>query len=191
MNLDQLGFTKEELQQRVVDQCVEQVMAGVAYDECGDPYDGPSSIMRKMREEVQKQIADAVAKMGSESILPLLTERIESLVLQETTTWGEKKGEPVSFTDYLIQRAEAYMQEEVDWHGKSKNECSSYDRSYWRAAGRRLAVAIHNHLTIQVESAMKKILLDGNKGLVEALHETCKIKLNEIADSLKVTVAAK
>ena len=51
-----------------------------------------------------------------------VTAYVESFCLTETNKWGKKTGKSMTFTEYLVQRAELYLTEKVDLRGKAKGE---------------------------------------------------------------------
>lgn len=187
MTLEELGFTKEELQERVVDRLCTQVLHGVTWDEDGNEIETNSQFSRKLNERVAKHIDDTIAKIAEKHVLPNVAEFIENLCLQETTKWGEKKGEPVTFIEYLVQRADAYMREDVDHNGKTQKE----DSYSWRTHSTRIAYMVDKHLQYSIESAMKQALETANASIAGGLEKAVKTSLNEVISGLKVTVKAK
>jgi hypothetical protein len=188
INLESLGFTNEELRERVIDRIVDQVMDSEYEDEDGRSIRSSSSFGRALHLKVQKQIDDTVATMAEKYILPNVSAYIESLTLQETNKWGEKSGMQVTFIEYLVKRAEAYMTEQVDGDGKSKAESTA---SYWSAKQTRVSSLINKHLHYSIETAMKQALSDAHSKIVKGLEDTVKMKLAEISQGLKVTVMTK
>lgn len=172
ITLESLGLTRDDICDRVVDR-----LCG----ELGSYEDFEGQVQGKVREAVDA----AVSKMADEHILPNVHQYLENLCLQETNRWGEAKGKPVTFIEYLVQRAEAWMTEKVDYQGKAKTERDSYS---WRENGTRVEFMIHEHLQYSISTAMKQALADANKTIVGGLQEAVKVKLNEIARKLKVEV---
>jgi len=189
MNIDlaALGFTKEELQDRVIDQIVESVMYGRYADEDGDETFRDSRFKQELDKRVQNRIDDTINGMAEKHILPNVSQYIETLTLQETNQWGEKKGKAVSFVEYLVQRAQAYMQEEVNSSGKTRAE----DGYGFSGKQTRITYLIHQHLHYSIETAMKESLAVATGEIAKGIHETARHKLNEIAASLEVTVNTK
>ena len=190
MNIDlaALGFTKEELQDRVIDQIVQSVMYGRYSDEDGDETFRDSRFKQELDKRVQARIDDTINALAEKHILPNVSAYIEELTLQQTNQWGEKKGAPVTFVEYLVQRAQAYMQEQVDHDGKDK---ASSNSSYWSGKQTRITYLINNHLHYSIESAMKNALQVASGEIARGIHETARVKLNEIAASMKVGVTTK
>lgn len=186
INLADLGLTQEDLRDRVVEQIADQLVGGETYDENGNPRRCASDFLTQMRDRVKKVIDARVESVANECVLPRVAEMIESIVMQETNSWGEaKKVPPLTFREYLVKRAEAYMTEEVDYEGQSKKR-DSYGS--WRPSGTRMVYAIHKHLDNEIKEAMQKALSVGNQTLAKALYETCRVQINEAASKFKVQV---
>jgi len=184
-SLEALGITADELINRIVDKCVEQLMTDVNFDEDGDEWRGRSAIASQLDARIKKQIDDTVNALAERHILPNVSAYIENLTLQTTNQWGEKKGQKVTFIEYLTQRAEDYMQEKVNFEGKAKTEAGGYS---WNGTQTRITHLVHQHLHYSIESAMKQALQIATSGIATGLQETCKAKLGEIAQQLKVEV---
>lgn len=187
-DLKSLGFTQEELQERVVERIVESVMTDRVYnpdDDC--EYDRHSKFREDLKKRVKERIDQKVDELAQQFVLPNVSEYIETLTLQKTNQWGEKKGQPITFVEYLVQRAEAYMQEEVSFDGKTKAQ----DNYNWRGAQTRITYLVNSHLQYSIETAMKEALQIATSSIAKGLHETTRIKLNEIAAGMKVAVSTK
>lgn len=184
MDLKELGFTKDELQKRVVDKCVESLLTGVGWDEGGDEGSIDSALSKKLAATVKRRIDEAVEKMATKHILPGVTKYIETLCLEETNRWGEKKGTKLTFIEYLVARADFWMREEVSFQGKTKDE----DSYSWKASGTRIAHMVHQHLHYSIESAMKKALDNANSTIKGGLEAAVKIALENAQKALKVEV---
>ena len=189
IDIASLGFTKEELQERVIERICEQLLTGMEYDpDSGDEFQVASTFRRAIDARVKEQINATINAIAEREVLPNVASYIENLTLQETNTWGEKKGEPVTFTQYLVGRAQSYMQEEVSRDGKSKAESDSYSWSGTKQT--RITYLIHQHLHYSIQTAMKDALQVATGEIAKGIHETARHKLNEIAASLKVQVSA-
>lgn len=187
ITLESLGFTKEDLQERVIEHISAQLLAGKTYDEDGNEEYADSQFKRKLEERLKKHLDDRVNAIAEEHLLPRVTTLMETLVLQTTNKWGEKKGEPVTFIEYLVQRAEEYIKEDVNHAGKSRSE----DSYSWSKSTTRIAYMIHQHLQYNIETAMKKALQEANSAIAGGIEKAVKIKLEEIAAGMKVAVQTK
>jgi len=115
----------------------------------------------------------------------MIKDRIENLTLQETNKWGEKTGTPVTFIEYLVKRADAYLIEPVNYDGKSKEEVGGYSFS---GAQSRITHMVHKHLHYSIETAMKNALSQVNAALSGGIQATVKTKIDEIVSSIKINM---
>lgn len=187
IDLKTLGMTKAELQDRVVNGIVTQALASWAADGDGEGVAQESALSKRLQKIICERIDKDVNAIAAKHVLPNVSKYIEDLTLQETNQWGEARGKPITFVEYLIQRAEAYLVEKVDSQGKTKGE-NSYGS--WSGTQTRVTHMIHGHLHYSIESAMKEALKNANGAIAEGIAETCKVKLAEIAKSLTVEVKA-
>ena len=175
IDLESLGFTKEELQERVIDRLCDEFLHDKDFD--------AGWLAGQVKDKVKEAIQDSVNALAETHILPNVRAYIETLVLTETNGWGEKKKE-YTFIEYLTKKANDYISEKVDFDGKPK-DAGSYG---WSGKQTRIAHMIHNHLHYNIDSAVKDAIKNANSVLVKGIEDTVKIKLNEIAKSLKVGV---
>ena len=188
INLQALGFTKEELQNRVIDRICAQVLRGTFHDEDGSPYEGTSQFGQQLNAFVQEQISAQIAAMAEAHIAPNVAEFVENLVLEETNQWGEKKGKKWTLVEYIVERATQYMQEPVDYSGKGKGKRDSYS---WKSEGTRLAHMVNKHLHYTIENAVEEMLRSANKQLADGIEGTVKTQLAKLTKSIKVGVVKK
>ena len=189
LSLESLGITSDELLNRVVDKIAEDILTDVSEDEDGVSSRFASRVQQNLLRKVQAMIDAAVTKLGDELVKPRVEELIVGTILQRTTEWGEKKGEPIPFTTYLVQRADAYMREEVNFEGRSRDE--SRDSYTFKKAGTRISYAIDKHLQFHMEAAMKQSLVQANSTIAEGITSAVKIKLGEVLAGLNVTASVK
>jgi hypothetical protein len=171
LDIEALGFTKEELQSRVIDQLCERLL-----------YDGDYET--KIQALVKEQVDVSIRAFAEQEVLPNVHEFIENLTLQATNQWGEAKGEPKTFTEYLVERAEAYLSHPVDYDGKPV-KVSGYGSKQEQT---RLTYIVDKYLHGSIKTAMETAVKNVNTLLAGALAETAKLKLAEISKSLKVSV---
>lgn len=185
MDLTELGITTEELQDRLIDKLAEQALDSISFAPAADDEDwGNTKFARTLDRRVKDHIDSAIAKVAEEHVLPKVSELAETLVIQQTNTYGEPKGEPLTFIEYMVAQVEKYITEKVDWGGKTKAE-AGYN---WSGKQTRIVHMIHQHLHSRIESILKAALTDANAALLAGVEETVKIKLGEIAKALKLTV---
>lgn len=189
ITIESLGLSKDELANRIVDAAVFQMLnhAELVVDEDGEEYTDhrPTKLGLALQDRIKRKIDEAVDEIAAKNVLPNVASYVENLTLQETNKWGEAKGQKLTFVEYLVQRAEAYIQEPVNYEGKSKDEAGGYG---WSKSQTRVAHLIHKHLHYQIETAMKTALADLNKSVALGLHETVRVKLNEALTKLSTEV---
>jgi hypothetical protein len=185
MDIKELGLTQEQLRELVVERLCNQFLGG-SEDSDGNIYQS------KLAEQIEKKVAERIVaeidKIAKKHVLPNVVKYIEALCLQETNKWGEAKKEKITFVEFLVQKAETYLTEKVDFEGKTKEEGRSYS---WNGTQTRISHLVHQHLHYAVENSMKEAVKNANAVIVKGLEETVKIKLAEIANQLKVNVVTK
>lgn len=186
--LEALGFTKDEIAERIIDRAVQQLLKAEDYDEDGHSYGVPSTFATAIDKAIRQKLDEAVVKAGDEVIAPKIAELIDGHVMVRTNEWGEKKGEPVSFTEYLVQRADAYMVEEVSFDGKSKAQSDSYS---FRKFGTRVAYMIDKHLAFHIERAMAAAVGNAHSTIAASLNDAVKIAIGNLQVHVKTEVKTK
>ncbi len=173
ITLESVGITRDDVLERV-----SEIISGNMLND------------RRFTSEIDKciegHINDAVNNIALQHVIPSLTEMIENYKLQQTSMWGEKVGEPRTFTQYLVDLANSWMTETVDYAGKPKGR----DGYAWTGKGTRVAHMIHEHLYHNIDNAMKIAMADLNKTVAEGIAATVKIQLQEVLKRLKVEVKA-
>lgn len=181
-----LGLSREEIIERVIARIASGLLEVEGVDEYGDSVGPrPSNLQARLQAAVQKRADEKIAEIAEREILPRVGTFVETLTLQETNRWGEKTGKSMTFIEYLIQRAETYLTEQVDHQGKSASEC---ERGYFSKYTSRTAFLIEWHLKHAIETAMRKAVADANKTIVGGLQEAVKIALEDVGKRLKVEV---
>lgn len=188
LSIAELGMTQEELQDRVVKAIADKVMSTVGVGEEGEEYAMSTSLKRKLDEAARKQIDEAINQLAQTHVLPNVTDYIEKFTIQKTNEWGEKKGQSITFIEYLAQRAQEYMSEKVSFDGKSKSESGSYS---FDGKQTRITYLIDKHLQYSIQNFTQTALADANANIVKGITETIKIKLAEVQESIKVGVSMK
>lgn len=189
--LESLGVSAEDLITRIVEKATEELLSSTAYDEDGEPTGGRyrTDLARRIEANIQKHVDAKINALAEEHILPNVSAYIEGLTLQETNRWGERTGQKLTFIEYLTQRADAYMREEVNFEGKSKAENGSgYS---WSKASTRVAYMVNKHLHYSIERAMTEALTLANSSIAQGLEEAVKIGLANATAGLKVSVQNK
>jgi hypothetical protein len=175
-NVLDLGISQAELREQVIERAAEKVKESMT--------DGYHS---RLDTVVQEATDKAIKTYIEKTLVPLLQKNIEDVTFQATNQWGEKRGEKLTFREYLVQRAEAWIREEVNYEGKPKGT----DSYSWRAHQTRIAHMIHQHLHYSIENAVKEMLKKANEHIVGGIEQTVKAKLAEIQTALTVKTSVK
>lgn len=174
--LEQLGISADSLRDEVIERAADRLVESYVSDD-------------EVRAAIEKIVTTAIdqttERIAAEEAGPLIEEKIEGVVLQRTNEWGEPKGEPLTFVGYLVQRAEAYLTEPVDYKGKPKAESGAYG---WKPTQTRIAWMIDEHLQYSIKTAMEEALKTADSAIAGGIAETVKIKLREVSAALKVEV---
>lgn len=184
LNCEMLGLTKEQMMDRVIDSMADKIMKETieTTDEDGETT-WTKGFNTQLNKLVQETADDRLKCIKEENILPKLDELIFGVILQKTNDWGEKKGEPVTFVEYLTAQAEAYMQEMVDGNGKNKAESNN---SYWSGRTTRLVYLIDKSMANHFHKVSQELNRHAREALAETLSETMKSYLTEAAGNMKV-----
>ena len=184
IEIKDLGLTQDELTNRVVQVIADNLMAAYMPVEDGDIR---SPFHQVMEQKVTDAIDAAVENIAARNVLPNVETYVENLCLQKTNEWGEAKGTSLTFTEYLVQRAEAYLNETVDYEGKPKGK-NSYA---FRGAQTRITHLVEKHLHFHIERAMKEAVQNANSQIADGIAETVKLKLQDISKRLRVEAKVK
>lgn len=188
---EQIGLDQTELQERIIESIAERMLNKyVTYsDEDGDVSDIENTKMRrKLDRAIMERIDAEVERVANAYLEPITADVINNYTLQQTNQWGEAKGDPMTFTEYLADRAAKYMEEPVDFNGRTKKESLS---SSFRASSTRMVYAIEKHLHYHIQEAMKKAIGESQKTLNSAILDTVKASLAEVSSKIKTTVTVK
>lgn len=186
ITLEALGFTKEDIADRVVNRAVETLLSEAGFDEGGDEERRSSSFDQQMQARIRELLDEKVRGIGESLVDPLITKHADGILLQQTNQWGEKKGEVLTITEYMLKRAEDYISEPVDFQGNRLER-----GGYGKASQTRITHLIEKYIHYHIDSAVKAALQDFNSKLSIGIAETVKIKLAEALAGLKVGVQTK
>lgn len=186
LDIEALGFTKEELQDRVVEKIVASLMSQEGYDSEHDHYfEGKSEFANEIKSRVVSAIDAKVEEFAQQIIVPLVHQQVDALVVSRTNTFGEKQGEPVTFTEYVVNAANAFLMEKVDYEGKP------FKSDGWgkKEGQTRVTYLLDSHLQYRVKDAMTDAVKQVTVMMVEGLGETAKASVQVAME--KVANAAK
>lgn len=182
-----LGMTPDQ----VIDRAIERLVGG-SVEEYFDWDDGPtrrtkpSPLAAEVESRVQAAIDAAVDKLAEETVVPKAEELIRGFVIQKTNGYGEAKGEPVQFTDYLVKRAEDWLNEPVNYNGQAKAQVRYGDT--WRADTTRFAAMMDRHIGSSLSIAIEKIYKAADEQVAGGLKKAVLEKLAELTSDIKITI---
>jgi hypothetical protein len=187
-----LGLSQEEVQNRVIINITEQIMTGSFWNEDGEAEFCDSKFAKKLNAVIQARIDKAIEAIAAKHILPNVSTYLENICLQETNTWGEKKGKKYTFIEYLTNRAEHYLREEVDSNGKGKYDGDDYHTRNWHSSGEtRVVMLVRNHFRYSIENSLKDGLKSINDQIAGGVADTVKTLLKEILEKLQINIKTK
>lgn len=187
--LKALGISPEELGNRIVDQCVASLLSSSGFNpDTEEEVSYESRFKREIEARIQKAVDAKIAALAEAHLIPRVGEMIESANMRKTNTFGEPKGPPMTFKEYIASRAEAYMSENVDYNGKSREEAG--DGYSWRAVGPRLTMLMRGYIRDTLEMHAKDAVTDVNKVIAANIEKAAREAIATAAASLKVTVVS-
>ena len=186
--LKSLGIDPETLGERIVEQAVESLLHNRGFDEDGEPAGTyASDFKRRIEAKIQEAVDAKIEALAAEHVVPKVGEMIENANMQQTSTYGEPKGEPMTFLEFIAARAEAYMSEPVNLQCESKRETKAYE---WRAEGPRLTVLMRMYIRETLEKHARAAVTDVNKVIAENIKKSALDAITDAAVKLKVSVTA-
>jgi len=184
-DLESIGLTQEEIQSRVVSSIVDQILCSRYSDEDGCETKRQSEFAAELKKQAKEAIDAKVREIGDRFVVPEISTLVENICLQNTNQWGEAKGEPISFIEYLVKKAEEYIKEPVNHNGKSRSE----DSYSWTAKTTRIVHLVESNLKYSIQTAMEKALKDANSNITGGIQAAVKMALSEAQAKLKITAS--
>lgn len=155
----EINLDPQELRAEIVEQAAQKIVESFECEHMPD-----------LNDRVETLLDTALRQKCDDVVGPIIEQGIEAHVIQITNNYGEAKGEPKTFTEYLVGVAEGYLNQHVDYHGK---EIAS--GSYGYKDGRpRVIYMIDQYLHMRVQDAVKEALAAINKSIAPALAEVVK-----------------
>lgn len=187
--LEALGLNMEELAERVVDQAVHTLLYSTGFNpDTEQEVTYENKFKRAIEAKIQQTVDQKIAEIAAHQIMPRVGELIEKANMMQTNRYGEPKGEPMTFKEYIAWRAEEYMSEDVNLQGQSKQEAS--DTYNWRSQGPRLTFLMRNYIKDSMESAAKAAVNDINKVIAKNIEKAAKDAIAATAANIKVSVSS-
>lgn len=176
--LSALGITEDDVLNKLTEKMCEHFLS--------DPGDYANEFEGRINKAVTEKVDKILGEAMEIHILPNVAKQVTEITLQQTNRWGEKTGKPVTFIEYLTERVDAYIREEVNHNGKTQDQ----DSYSWRKHSTRIAYMIHEHLQYSIDAAMKKALGDANSSIRKGLEEAVKIALAQIKVEVNTKVSS-
>ena len=187
--LEALGVSVEELGNRIVDQAVDRLLSSTGFNpETEEETHYESRFKREIEKRVQESVDKKIAALAEVHVLPRVGEMIEAADMRQTNQYGEAKSPPMTFKEYIAHRADVYMSENVNYHGKSKAEDGNDYQ--WRSSGPRLTVLMQTYIRDTLERHAKAALTDVNKAIAKNIEQAAKDAITAAASAIKVQVTA-
>lgn len=183
MDLNDLGLDKEKLADMVIERMCERLLGKPAEQDDDPEYDYyHDTVEQRLLKRIEDRVTAEVDRHAERSVLPRVDELILGLKMTLTNKWGEPKGEPKTFTEYLAERAEQYLLQSVGYDGKPK------DRGYGCDEYTRIAYLVDKHLAGEIRKAMNDTAKQVESIVAKGMVDTAKLKLDEIRKTISVKI---
>ncbi len=187
--LEVLGLDREELGNRIVDQAVAALLSASGFDpETEEEVRYESRFKKEIEKRIQKAVDEKIAALADAHLVPKVGAMIEGVNMRRTNSYGEPKGDPMTFIEYIASRAEAYMSEDVNFNGKSKAEDG--DNYNWKSSGPRLTVMMRAYIKDTLEKHAKAAITDVNAVIAKNIEKAAVEAISSASKALKVSVSA-
>jgi len=188
ITLCDLGFTKEELEEKLLARLVREVLTGISYDDEDGEYEVDSTFAKKVNALVKTEVDSGIERMAQKHLYPRINEQINTIVLAETNRWGERtKREEVTFAEYITNKADAWLIEPIDSSGKTQAEAGSY----FRAETTRLAKLVEASIDSTVRKECAALAAQFKDSFETSIADAVKIKLRELQGGMTLTLGKK
>ena len=132
---------------------------------------------------MKKQIDDALNDFAARFVVPGISKYLETLLLQPTSSYGERKGDPKTFLEYLTKRAGEWLSDKVNEKGKTREE----DGYSWKEWGTRGAWLVDGQLKGRITDLIVGGVNDTHAAVANAVLEQVKTALARTVTSIQVT----
>jgi hypothetical protein len=170
LNLTDIGLTPETLQQRVVESIVDSILHDRYTDEDGNVSTSYTSRFKEAaNKEIVKATDAAVAKMVTDYMATNIETVLATTIFAPTNGYGEPKGVPRSFREYIVNQITEYMNEQVDEKGAPKPKGYSYN---WKSECTRAMWMVDACVKKNLQDAIRETLASANASIAESITET-------------------
>lgn len=160
-------INQETIERKVVESAAEQIVASVL---------SGHDLMSRIQEQVESQIRIHC----DDTVSPLISEEICKFVIQQTNNFGEQKGEPVTFAEFLAEKANEYLHERVNHKGEPVGK-NSYERMVQSRLTHMLDKQLSHHIKTEMKDAMKSVV----SAVAPAIATTCGLKIREATEDIR------
>lgn len=189
MDLTALGISPDELRAQIVDKAAEKLLADYAEaNGIVDDEDIFSIFDKRMRSAIEGKMTEIVNRTARDVVEPRLVAMIESMTFPETNRYGEAQKPPKTWREKLIEMAEGWLGETVNYDGKTQKQESF---GHFRAHSTRVAFMVERHLQYAIDSAIKTALADVNSKIAGGIAGAVRISLQETLAGLRVETKIK
>lgn len=193
--LKELGLSPKKLGNRIVARCAKELLSSLSFGD--DPDDPPARMKSDLAKRIEakvKERVDLALDTIAVSVLGTEVERLVSgMVFKTTNSYGEPKGPDRTLIEYITSRIDEFLNDKVDYSGKTAKEHERAGNSsyHFKAVGTRLSVLIGMSIEEKIKASLTAAVTDINNSIAGGLVELTKMKMAEIAASLKVAVTVR
>lgn len=182
-----LGITKEELQDRIVQRIADNTLNSMFVDDEGNVHErADSKFKQKASDMIASAIDAGVRQMIDKYVASNLSGTLLNLSFQKTNNYGEKKGEPQTLMEFIADSINTYLKEQVDKDGKSK----PHDSYGWKPEGTRAYWLVNKSIRDNMHEAINTTLKDSNTTIADAISEAVKMNVQAFTKQFKVSYPA-
>lgn len=181
-----LGITREDVLSCTAKELAKQILG---QDDEGE-YESANlepMVTRETRKFIDAKVTDTVMAECEKFFAPLIETKLADYVFQQTSSWGEKQGAPMTMTEFIEKKITAFMLEEVDSNGRTQEQCRARHDSFYKQ-GPRIAIAINQYFAIAMKTAMDQVLNDSASILNEGIKEAASTALGTIHTRLTAKI---
>jgi macrodomain Ter protein organizer (MatP/YcbG family) len=176
-NLDDLGLTKEVLEERIIASITSRILKDSYFDEDDIECSRNNKLYDKLQKEFESIIDKKIAALIEEQFKDKIESHIEKMVFKVTNFYGEDKASPMSIREHINKHINDTLLEKVDRNGRTERDRYNFDS---KSAIPRINKLFSDCVDINIKTAVQSVLVDANKRLKDSLEETIKQKIAEI-----------
>lgn len=192
IDLAALGLKQSDIEDKVVDALVEQLLSEYSCDDDGHSvYTGKSQFAKSIDAKFKAKYDEALSRIMSANFEPVISARVEEFVFQQTNQYGETTGKSLTITEYFNARINDFLLAGVDSDGRARTEVSDYNRNGWRQHSTRLAYHMDRKLAEWLNEVLRQIMSDSVGTIARTLNETVRNQINLVAEKLKIEIKTK